>query len=106
MKLDMVKRMVENTELKIFDARGSVRIIGNGKLYIDGGTMKEGGSDIPLNEHTVVEFKDDCLSVYYFDGDVNRVNWNDPFYVGMVSTEMYNLRTEKIETLRYYEWSK
>lgn len=103
MKIDMVKQILENTELKIFIERGSVRVIGNGKLYINGGTMKEGGSDIPMNEHTVVEFGDDYLTIYFFSGNVNKVNWNKPFFVGMVCTEMYTLRTENIKELRYLE---
>ena len=104
MKLEMVRKILENSEMKLFTERGSVRAIGNGKLYINGGTMKEGGADIPIGENTVIEFGDDYLSIYFFNGNVHRVNWNNPFYVGMVATEMYNLRTENINELRYYEW--
>ena len=101
MEIDTVREILEKTEMKLFTKRGRIRAIGNGKLYINGGTMKEGGSDIPMGERTVVEFGNHYLSIYCFNGDVNRVNWDKPFYVSMVATEMYNLRTEEINELRY-----
>ena len=106
MELDTLKETLAKTEMKLFTKRGNIRAIGNGKLYINGGTMKEGGSDIPMGEHTVVEFGNHYMRIYCFSGNVNKVDWDNPFYVGMVATEMYNLRTEKISSLKYYEWSE
>lgn len=106
MDFETIRETLENSEMKLFTGRGNIRAIGNGKLYVNGGTMKEGGSDIPMNEHTVIEIGRQHLSIYFFRGDVNKVNWDDPFFVSMVTTEMYTLRTEKLESLDYHDWSK
>lgn len=106
MNFETIRETLENSEMKLFTGRGNIRAIGNGKLYINGGTMKEGGSDIPMNEHTVIEIGKQHLSIYFFRGDVNKVNWDEPFFVSMITTEMYTLRTEKLESLDYHDWSK